>query len=219
MTARFVLLGHDSVAEGRRACQAEADKTPVKPYRVKEGEVRGNEARVVLAVADGTRLTFWLIPHGVRGWRIDGYEERPPGDDSIEAADVIAAFERETGERLERLPELAGGTYETVGFPELLDPGGSPEDVSERFLALVERFGAFNVLVAFSAEDAKRVISGPGPDSRGIHWRRPRGHTLWTAEKRYENVVLSWTGRKTKRTDRGFDRLDGILRRAVATAR
>jgi hypothetical protein len=94
MTARFVLLGYDSVAAGRRACQAEADKTPVKRYRV---------------------------------W-------------------------------------------------------------------------------------------GAGPYRRGIHWRRGRSGDLWTAEKRYENLVLTWTGSEAKRTDRGFDRLDGILRRAVDSA-
>ena len=172
-----------------------------------------------LAQASRQPCKVRLIPHGAHGWRIDGYEERRPGDDSIEAADLIAAFERETGERLERLPELAGGTYETVGFPELLDTGARAEDVSERFLALVKRFGAFNVLVAFSAEDAKRVIRGAAPDPRGIHWRRGRSGDLWTAEKRYENLVLTWTGSEAKRTERSFDRLDGILRRAVAGAR
>lgn len=217
MTDRYVSSGYDSVAEGRRACQVEADKTPVEPYEVEMSDVLGKEARVVLAVDDGTRLIFWLVPHGERGWKIDGYEERP-GDDSIGAAEVMAEFERETGERLERIPELTGFNYMVLGFPDLLDSGGRPSD-PERFHELLGRFGAFHIAVAFSAQDAKRTIKGAGPDRQGIHWTRGKtGARLWTAEKRYGNVVLSWTGGEAKRTDGDFDRLDGIVRSAVASA-
>ncbi len=224
MTDRYVSAGYRSVAEGRRACQAEADRTPPEPYRVQATSVDGDEAMVVLVVADGTRLTFWLIGDRERGWRIDGYQERPPGGAAIGAAEVIAGFERRTGERLDRLPDLSSLYYETLGFREFVEAiDKRPEDLSDRVLALVERFGALYIYVAESVDEAKRLVHGDGPDERGVHWQRRRSAVnrapRWRADKRYGNVVLSWTAGKTRRTDRRFDLLDAILRRTARRAR
>ena len=218
MTDRYVGAGYRSVAEGRRACQIEADKTPVEPYRVESTREDGDDAGVVLALEDGRRLTFWLVARGERGWAIDGYEERRPGDGAVGATQVMAAFERRTAERLDRLGEVSPPTYQALGFRELGEFARRGEDVSRRALALVERFGAFNFFVAEDAAEAERLIRGGTPDARGIHWLRHRRSSLWRAEKRHANVVLSWTAGKAKRTDGRFDRLEEILRDATRTA-
>lgn len=213
-TDRNVGEGYDSVDEGRRACQAEADRTPVEPYRVEATHVDGRDAMVVLALEDDTRYTFWLVAHDERDWRIDGFEERRPGDLALDAAGVIEAFERRTGERLDRIPELSSTSYQTLGFREFVAAArAAAGQEPERFHALIERFGAFNIFVAHSSAEAKRLVGGGRPDRRGIHWRRRK--TRWGAEKRYGNVVLSWTGGEAKRTDAGFDLLDSTLTRAV----
>ena len=207
MTDRYVGFGYRSVAAGRRACQIEADRTPVEPYRVESARVDGDDASVVLALEDGRRFTFWLVARGQRGWAIDGYEERRPGDATVGATEVMAAFERRTGERLDRLGEVSTPTYQTLSFRELEMVARRGEDASRRALALVERFGGVAIYVAEDAAEAKRVMrGGSNPDERGFHY------------KRYANVVLSWTAGKSKRTDRRFDLLDEILRRATRTA-
>ena len=208
MTDRYVGFGYRSVAEGRRACQIEADKTPVEPYRVESTRVDGDDASVVLALKDGRRFIFWLVARGERGWAIDGYEERRPGDAVVAATEVMAAFERRTGERLDRLGEASTPTYQLLSFRGLEEVARRREDASRRALALVERFGGFNIYVAEDAAVAKRVIRGSSsPDEHGIHY------------KRYANVVLSWTAGKSKQTDGRFDLLDEILRGATRTAR
>ena len=196
-TDRYFSAGYPSVAEGRRACQAEADRTPPEPYRVQAAHAEDDEAMVVLVVADGTRLVFSLVAEGERGWRIDDYEERRPARNAIGSAEVIAAFERRTGERLDRLPEVSTLYYEALGFRELHNAGGDQED--ERLPALVENFGFFTVYVAESVTAAKRVAQG--------------------ADRRYGNVVLEWTPGETGQADPRFDRLDSILRDTVRRAR
>ena len=218
MTDRYVGAGYRSVAEGRRACQIEADKTPVEPYRVESTRRDGDDARVVLALEDGRRLTFWLIARGERGWAIDGYEERRPGDGEVGATEVMAAFERRTGERLDRLGEVSPPTYQALGLREVSEVAQRGKEASRRTVALVERFGAFNFFVAQDTAEAKRLIREGTPDEHGIHWRRHRGSSLWRAEKRRANVVLSWTAGRPRRTDGRFDLLDEILRRARRTA-
>ena len=198
-TDRYVAAGHRSVAEGRRACQAEADRTPVEPYRVQAAHAEGDEAMVVLVVADGRRLVFSLIGEDERGWRIDDYEERRPAENAIASAEVIADFERRTGERLDRLPEVSTASYEALGFREIDEVRGNPEDVSDRLLALFENFGFFTIYVAESATAAKRVANG--------------------TDKRYRNVVLEWTAGETGQPDDRFDRLDSILRQITRRAR
>ena len=219
MSDRYVSAGYGSAAAGRRACQKQADRTPKERYRVETTDVRDDEARVVLAVAKG-RLTFWLIPRGERGWQIDGYEERRGGNTAAGMADVMAAFERRTGERLDRLPELSSPPYEILGFREFLEAADNAADeVPDRFDELAKRFGVFNIYVASDVEAAKSVVRGD-PDERGIHWQRRRnrrggGFSHWGADKRHANLVLSWAAGKAKRTDRSFDLLDSIVRRAA----
>lgn len=193
-TDRHVAEGYDSVDEGRRACQVEADKTPVEPYRVQTTRVNGNGAMVVAAVEGGARYTFWLVASGERDWQIDGFEERSPGDATVGAVDVIEAFERRTGERLDRIGELSPRSYVALGFREFVAAADAePGEETERFHALVERFGVFSILVAHSAAEAKRLVEGEG------------------IEKRYGNVVLVWTPGEDGRTDHRFDLLDSIL--------
>lgn len=198
-TDRYVSAGHRSVAEGRRECQAEADRTPPQPYRVQAAHAEGDEAVVVLVVADGTRLVFSLVAEGERGWRIDDYEERRPAANSVGSAKVIAAFERRTGERLDRLPELSTVYYETLGFRDLHKAGGSQEGVSDRALALVENFGFFTIYVAENVTAAKQVARG--------------------SDKRYGNIVLSWTPGQNSQSDDRLERLDAILRDIARPAR
>ena len=218
MTDRYVGFGYRSVAEGRRDCQIEADKTPVEPYRVESTRVDGDDAGVVLALRDGRRYIFWLVARGERGWAIDGYEERRPGDAAVAATEVMAAFERRTGERLDRLGEVSTPTYQALGFRELRRVAGGDE-APRRAVALVERFGAFHFAVAQDADEAQRLMRGGTPDGRGIRWRRARASSLWQAEKRHANVVLSWTAGRAKRTDGRFALLDETLRGATRTAR
>ncbi len=215
MTDRYVGFEYRSVAEGRRACQIEADKTPVEPYRVESARVDGDDASVVLALEDGRRFIFWLVARGERGWAIDGYEERRPGDGAVAATEVMAAFERRTGERLQRLGEVSPPAYQVLGFRELRTPDRRGEDA----LRLFQRFGVVYFYVAQDAAEAKRLMRGGTPDERGIHWRRHSGSSLWRAETRRANVVLSWTARQAKRTDGRFDLLEEILRDATRTAR
>jgi hypothetical protein len=198
-TDRYFAAGNRSVAEGRRACQAEADRTPPEPYRVQAAYAEGHEATVVLVVADGTRLVFSLVTEGERGWRIDDYEERRPARNAIGSAQVIAAFERRTGERLDRLPEVSTVFYEALGFREIDEVRGDPERLSDRLLALVENFGFFTIYVAESATAAERLAQGP--------------------DRRYGNVVLEWTPDAGGRTDQRFDRLDALLRDIAGRAR
>lgn len=202
-TDRYISGLFEPGAKGRRACQAEADRTPPERYRVQATRVQGDEAMVVAVVADGTRLTFWLVPSGERGWRIDGYEERSPGNDAIGTAEVIAKFERETGERLDRLPELSSLSSVVVGFREFI-----PE-ASGRFQALVDRFGIFSVYVADSAGEAKRIVRSLADAEGGVPGQR---------RKRYGNVVLFWTP-GAGQTGRQFELLDAILRRTLRQAR
>lgn len=196
-TDRYFSGGYRSVAEGRRACQAEADRTPPEPYRVQAAHAEGDEAMVVLVVADGTRLVFSLVAEGERSWRIDDYEERRPARDAIASAEVIAAFERRTGERLDRLPEVSTFSYEALGFRELHEAGDDPQD--ETLPALVENFGFFTIYVAESATAAKRLAQGD--------------------DRRYGNVVLEWTPGQGGQTDARFARLDAILRDIAGRAR
>ena len=217
MTDRYVGAGYRSVAEGRRACQVEADKTPVEPYRVESTREDGNDAAVVLALRDGRRLTFWVVARGERGWAIDGYEERRPRDGAVSAIQVMAAFERSTGERLARLGEVSPPTYQALGLRELRDFSRGGEELSRRAMAFVERFGAFSFLVAENAAEAERLVRDGTREERGIHWRRRNKSSLWQAEKRYANVVLSWTAGKAKQTDARFDLLDEILRGVTRT--
>ena len=187
-TNRNVREGYRSVAEGRRACQAEADKTPVEAYRVQATRVDGDAATVVLALEDDTRYTFFLVAHGERDWRIDGFEERRPGDPALGVAEVMEAFERRTGERLDRIPELSSRAYRdpraSASSSRLRD--AAPGEEPERFHALAERFGVFNIIVAHSAAEAKRVSC-----ARADH----RTPTTAAIDKRYGNVVLSWQPR------------------------
>lgn len=200
-TDRHVAQGYRSVAEGRRACQREADRTPVQRYRVQATSADDDDAMVVLAVEDGSRLTFWLVPAGPRDWKIDGYEERRAGEALIGSVDVIETFERRTGERLDRLPDVSSIYHQTLGFPEFFEAADvRPEDLSERSEELFERFGVFSIFVAYSVAEAKRLAEGEG------------------IEKRYRNVVLVWTPGKDGRTDHRFDLLDSILR-PLGTAR
>jgi hypothetical protein len=199
-TDRHVAQGYGSVAEGRRACQAEADKTPVERYRVQTTRVDGNGAMVVLAVEGGARYTFWLVASGERDWKIDGYEERGAGEALLGSLDVIETFERRTGERLDRLPEVSSIYHQTLGFPEFFEAADvRPEDLSERSEELFERFGVFSIFVAYSVAEAKRLAEGEG------------------IEKRYRNVVLVWTPGEDGRTDHRFDLLDSILSRVGTT--
>lgn len=219
MTDRYVGFGYRSVAEGRRACQVEADKTPVEPYRVESTRVDGDDANVVLALKDGRRFIFWLVAREERGWAIDGYEERRQGDGAVGATQVMAAFERRTGERLDRLGEVSPPTHQSLGFRALRKVAPRGEGASRRALALFERFGVFYFLVGGDTAEAKRLIRDGSPDERGIHWRRHGTSSPWRAEKRHANVVLSWTANKSRRTDRRFDLLDEILRGATRAAR
>jgi hypothetical protein len=220
-TDSYVSAGHDSVAEGRRACQVQADKTPVKPYRVETTRVRAGEAAVVLALRDGTRMTFWLVPRGTRDWRIDGYEERRSRDGTIGALEVMTAFERRTGERLARLPKLSPPTYQTLGLADVIRAGAGRQGSSGRFHQLVEKFGVFTIHVTADVAEARWIVRGVPVDEHGLYWRR-RGDgepRRWGAEKLYGNVVLSWTGETAKRTDHTFDRVDAILRETLGRAR
>ncbi|HWH45193.1 MAG TPA: hypothetical protein VNT32_10710 [Thermoleophilaceae bacterium] len=204
---------------GRRACQRTADDTPQEAYRVHASRVEHGEAIVTLAVAGDKRYTFWLVP-AEGGWRIDGFEERRPGDGKVGLSDVIAAVERRTGERLDRLPELSRPDYEALGLRALAGAGDAEGEAADRAAALAERLGIFTILVAHDADLARDSVPGEGPDERGIHWRRigPRADPSWQANKRYGNVVLSWAG-GSRRTDHTFDLLDGILTRAARSAR
>ena len=200
-TDRNVAQGYSSVAEGRRACQEQADRTPVERYRVQTSHVNGNRATVVLALAGDKRYVFSLVTDARRRWRLDDFEERRPERGALRTREVIEAFEAATGERLEPLRRVSGVYYEVLGFPE-----------RDRQLELADRFGIFHIYVAESRREASRIVNGARPDERGIHWRRER---LWQAEKRYGNVVLSWGAGATKRTDGRFDQLNRILARAA----
>jgi hypothetical protein len=207
MTDRYEGFGYRSVAEGRRICQIEADKTPVESYRVESTRVDGDDASVVLALDHGRRYTFWLVARGRRGWAIDGYEERRPRDGAVGATEVMAAFERHTGKRLDRMGETSTPSYQTLGFRELEQVVRRGEDAPRGALALVERYGAFVIYVAQDAAEAKRLMrGGSSAEKRGIHYRR------------YANVVLDWPAGESEWTDRRFDLLDEILRGATRTA-
>ena len=143
-TDRNVKQGYRSVAEGRRACQEEADRTPVRPYRVQATFTKRRDAIVVLTVPDRTRLVFFLVPHGATTWRIDGYEERRPEKGAPEASEVEKAVEDETGIELARDPKLSSAYYEAL-FTRRPDP----------------ELGSFTIFVAESAKQAKEVAD-PG---------------------------------------------------------
>ena len=86
------------------------------------------------------------------------------------ATEVMAAFERRTGERLDRFSEGSTPSYQTLGFHELEQVARQGENASRRALALVQRFGGFDIYVTEDAAEAKRLMRGAGSaKKRGIH--------------------------------------------------
>ena len=128
---------------------------------------------------------------------------------SFTAGQVREEFREHTGERI--LREAAG---EDPAWEQLsigLDP---PEE-------LVREYGIFSIYVvkpghgqAVRSLLRDKVTGKPlERDVRGIYWEYDRSSRTWIANTRYgSNVVLVWfSGRKERRTDARWERLDAIL--------
>ncbi len=160
LTDRYVGFGYPSVAQGRRECQAEADETPVERYRVESARTEGRDATVVLRLRGSRTYTYWLVARGRRGWAIDGYDERRPGDGTVAAGQVLATFERRTGRRLKRSGGFSTPGYQVFSLPEIAQVGRRKENASREALGVVQRYGGFDIYVASDLGEAKRLVDG-----------------------------------------------------------
>lgn len=154
-----------------------------------------------------------LLAAALLGGQSGALAEQKP----VTAKQVIARFRAATGDTLVRDSRgSVRGAYDMVDF------GAHPS------LGLLGKYGQFFLYVVHSADTEKDVAelladahSGQpiAPDARGIRWEYGvslRGERYWTAKKRYgRNVVMLWLGTSRKATDRGWERVNGVLNRIV----
>ena len=128
---------------------------------------------------------------------------------SLTAEQVSAEFREQTGKGV--LRKAAGDDPAWVQLHLGLDPPA----------ALVSQYGVFSIYVVKPgrSEATRSLLRDKTTgkplerDERGIYWEYDPASRTWIANTRYgSNVVLVWfSGRKERRTDARWERLDAIL--------